>query len=51
MITTNPFSILAETVSPILMQWFVIIMTILVIVGTLVDIIHKKNVKYFFENA
>ena len=51
MITTNPFSILAETVSPILMQWFVIIMVILVIVGTLVDIIHKKNVKYFFENA
>ena len=51
MITTNPFSILAETVSPILMQWFVIIMAILVIVGTLVDIIHKKNVKYFFENA
>ena len=51
MITTNPFSILAETVPPILMQWFVIIMAILVIVGTLVDIIHKKNVKYFFENA
>ena len=51
MITTNPFSILAETVPPILMQWFVIIMAILVIVGTLIDIIHKKNVKYFFENA
>ena len=51
MITTNPFSILAETVPPFFMQWFVIIMAILVIVGTLVDIIHKKNVKYFFENA
>ena len=51
MITTTPFSLLAETVPPILMQWFVIIMAILVIVGTLVDIIHKKNVKYFFENA
>ena len=23
----------------------------LIVVGTLVDIIHKKNVKYFFENA
>ena len=23
----------------------------LVIVGTLIDIIHKKNVKYFFNNA
>ena len=43
MITTNPFSILAETVPPFFMQWFVIIMAILVIVGTLVDIIHKKK--------
>ena len=51
MITTNPFSILAETVPAIFMQCFVIIMAILVIVGTIVDIIHKKNVKYFFENA
>ena len=51
MLSTNPFSILAETVSPIFMQWFVIVMTILVVVGTLLDIIHKKNVKYFFENA
>ena len=33
------------------MQWFVIVMAILVVVGTLLDIIHKKNVKYFFENA
>jgi len=51
MLSTNPFSILAETVSPIFMQWFVILMGILVVVGTLLDIIHKKNVKYFFENA
>jgi len=51
MLSTNPFSILAETVSPIFMQWFVIVMGILVAVGTLLDIIHKKNVKYFFENA
>ena len=51
MFSINPFSILAETVSPIFMQLFVILMAILVIVGTLVDIIHKKNVKYFFNNA
>ena len=51
MLLTNPFSILAETVSPVLMQSFVIVMGILVVVGTLLDIIHKKNVKYFFENA
>ena len=51
MFTTNPFSILAESVSPIALQSFVIVMVALVIIGTLVDIIHKKNVKYFFENA
>ncbi len=51
MFTTNPFSILAETVPPIALQSFVIVMIALVIIGTLVDIIHKKNVKYFFNNA
>ena len=51
MLLINPFSILAETVSPIYMQVFVIVMAILVVVGTLLDIIHKKNVKYFFNNA
>ena len=33
------------------MQAFVIAMIILVVAGTVVDMIHKKNVKYFFENA
>ena len=51
MLSINPFSILAETVSPVFMQMFVIVMVILVVVGTLLDIIHKKNVKYFFNNA
>ena len=50
-ITTNPFSQLAEFVPPIAIQIFVIAMVALVIIGTLLDIIHKKNVKYFFENA
>jgi len=47
----NPFALLSESVPAIFMQWFVIVMAILVIAGTLLDIIHKKNVKYFFENA
>ena len=51
MFVTNPFFILAETISPIILQSFVIVMVSLVIIGTLVDIIHKKNVKYFFKNA
>ena len=51
MFLTNPFLLLSETVPAILMQAFVILMALLVIIGTLLDIIHKKNVKYFFENA
>ena len=51
MITNNPFSILSETVPTIAMQTFVIVMWLLVVLGTLIDVIHKKNVKYFFENA
>ena len=51
MITTNPFSELSQFVPPIVMQLFVVAMIILVVVGTLFDMIHKKNVKYFFENA
>ena len=51
MLSINPFSTLAETVSPIYIQSFVVLMVLLIVVGTLLDIIHKKNVKYFFENA
>ena len=51
MISTNPFFILSENVPAILMQSFVILMGILILVGTVMDIIHKKNVKYFFQNA
>ena len=51
MITINPFSELSEFIPSIAMQLFVVLIFILVVVGTLFDMIHKKNVKYFFENA
>jgi len=51
MLTINPFSVLSEIITPLSMQVFLITMIGLVILGTLIDIIHKKNVKYFFENA
>ena len=51
MMSNNPFSVLSETVPSIYLQAFVIIMIALVLIGTLIDIIHKKNVKYFFNNA
>ena len=51
MITTNPFSLLSETIPSIALQAFVLVMVGLVAAGTILDIIHKKNVKYFFNNA
>ena len=51
MISTNPFAELSLTIPSSLMQLFVITMIALVIIGTVMDIIHKKNVKYFFQNA
>ena len=51
MLFVNPFAVLAESVSPVFMQAFVVLMIFLIVIGTLLDIIHKKNVKYFFENA
>jgi len=51
LITTNPFSELSEFLPSITMQLFVVLMIIMVVVGTFLDMIHKKNVKYFFENA
>ena len=47
MITNNPFSTLAEIVPAIAMQGFVIAMAALTLIGVLVDIVHKKNVKFF----
>ena len=51
MFTSNPYYILTESIPPIFMQIFVILMIALIVVGTVMDMIHKKNVKYFFENA
>ena len=51
MFTINPFSELSGLISPIVMQIYVRAMVILVVGGTLLDTIHKKSAKYFFENS
>ena len=48
MLTNNPFSTLSETIPAFAMQGFVIAMVALTLIGVVVDILHKKNVKYFF---
>lgn len=51
MFTTNPFAGLPEFFTPDLMQGYLIVMVVLVVAGTVLDMMHKKSAKYFFENA
>jgi hypothetical protein len=50
MFTSNPFAGISASVSPGVMQAFVILMIVLVAAGTLFDILHKGSARYFFEN-
>ncbi len=54
MLMNNPFSELSSLytfISPMAMQGYIILMVLLVIGGTILDMIHKKSAQYFFENA
>ena len=50
MFTSNPFAELSASVSPAVMQTYVVVMALLVAGGTLFDIIHKRSARYFFDN-
>ena len=50
MLTSNPFAELSASLPPSLMQTYVIVMILLVMLGTLFDIIHKKSARYFFDH-
>jgi hypothetical protein len=47
---SNPFAELSTSVPPGLMKTYVVTMALLVVAGTLFDIIHKKSAQYFFDN-
>ncbi len=51
MFTINPFSELSGFISPMAMQIYVVLMALLVVGGTVLDMMHKKSAQYFFENA
>jgi hypothetical protein len=50
MFTGNPFAALSASMSPGIMQGYVILMLLLVVAGTLFEVWHKGSAKYFFEN-
>jgi len=47
---SNPFAELSASVSPAVMQTYIVVMALLVAAGTLFDVIHKKSARYFFYN-
>ena len=50
MIATNPFAALSTLIPPVVMQTYVVIMIVLVVGGTVYDMIHKRSAEYFFRS-
>lgn len=50
MFASNPFAGISASISPALMQGYVVLMIVLVVAGTLFDVVHKGSARYFFEN-
>jgi len=51
MFTSNPFAELSASVSPDVMQTYVVVMALFVVGGTLFDVVHKRSAKFFFEKS
>lgn len=51
MFMSNPFAELSALVPVAAMQGYIVLMVLLVVGGTILDMMHKKSAKYFFENA
>jgi hypothetical protein len=51
MMSVNPYSALAEIVPSMFIQGFVLLMLALIFFGTVIQMIHHKNITYFFNNA
>ena len=51
MISSNPFADLSTVIPNYIMQGYVVAMFIMVIGGTILDMIHKRSAQYFFANS
>ena len=50
MFTTNPFAELSAFISSGVIQAYIVTMIVLVVAGTLYDVVHKKSARYFVDN-
>ena len=50
MLSVNPFAVAAASLPAGFLQWFLVVMVLAVVAGTLFDIVHKGSARYFFTN-
>jgi hypothetical protein len=48
--SVNPFAVAGASLPAGFLQWFLVVMALAVVVGTLVDMVHKGSASYFFAN-
>lgn len=49
MFTNNPFTPVADFLSPLAMQVYIVLMVLAVVIGTLFDVYHKGSAKFFAQ--
>src|SRR5207244_11234935 len=49
MFTNNPFAAFTDSLPPLAMQVYIIVMALAVVVGTLLDVVHKGSAKFFAQ--
>jgi hypothetical protein len=48
--SVNPFAVASASLPAGFLQWFLVLMALAVVVGTIIDMVHKGSAKYFFAN-
>ena len=51
MFTNNPFADLAAFLPPIAMQIYIVLMIVAVVIGTILDMLHKNSAKFFTRKS
>ena len=50
MFTNNAFASAAQSLPAGFLKWFLVVMFLAVVLGTLFDVVHKGSARYFFDN-
>src|SRR6476646_665650 len=50
MLDSNPFAVAGASLPAGFLQGFLVVMALAVVVGTIIDMVHKGSARYFFAN-